>query len=119
MNNIKYSVIVLILSCLTSNLLDCKEAAAKPRILDDSYYAANQSDNGFVVKNNLYSWPGMGEPDSPWRPTTELKQVSPGVILIGNTYYCSLKKLSKIKKNQSKTLYCTRNGWSEHWSLKR
>lgn len=113
MNNLKSSAIVLILSCLTNNLLNCEGAVAKPRILDDSYYAAHPSDYGFVVKKNRYSWPGMGEPDSPWRPTIELKQVSPGVIIIGNTYFCSLRKLFKIKNNQSKSLFCTKKGWGK------
>lgn len=111
MNNLKSSAIVLILSCLTNNLFNCEGAVAKSRILDDSYYAAHPSDYGFVVKKNRYSWNGLGEPDSPWRPTTELKQVSPGIIIIGNTYFCSLKELQK--KNQSKSLFCTKKGWGK------
>jgi hypothetical protein len=113
MNNLKSSAIVLILSCLTNNLFNCEGAVAKPRILDDSYYAAHPSGHGFTVKNNIYSLPTMDDPDSLWRPTTKMKQVSPGVIFVDNTYFCSAKKLFKIKNNQSKILFCTKKGWGK------
>jgi hypothetical protein len=114
MNNLRFSLLIVVAACLTNNVFSCNPAIAKPKILDDSYYHAYPGDWGFVVKNNRYYWPGMGDtPDSPLKPTAELKQLKSGAISIGSNYFCSIKSLNKqLKKNpKAVTANCTRDGW--------
>ncbi len=98
---------VVLASIFLLSFFSCLPAVAKPKIKDGKYFSASPGDYGFVVKNNRYYWPGLTEPDSPWKPTSELRQVRAGVVSIGSGYFC----LENALPNRSISYSCTRNGW--------
>jgi hypothetical protein len=80
----------------------------KSQVISDGTYASNNF-GWLTVEGNKYR--ECGEDNCiGWQPSSQLKSIKKGVILLKNYYYCayeqSEKGAARIKK-----LTCTKNGW--------